>query len=196
MDGATPEFRLACVLTKLAMSATRGWHASGLEGVPRSGPLIVAANHISMVDPPLLGMSLSPVRWARFVGKEELFRFPPLGLLLRRLGCIKLDRRGDVRAVRSALEVLERGGCMAMFPEGTRSRTGQPGKPKPGVALLARQARAPVVPARVSHTRTLLGPEPFTIRFGAPIPPPPIEADSREADRAYAELVMARIAQL
>ncbi len=195
--GLSAQFRLARALVGSAMTLTRGMRWEGLERLPASGPLIVAVNHVSVIDPPLIGIAVSQVRAPRFVGKEELFRFPPSGWLLRRIGVIPLDRsRGDVRAVREALEVLQGGGCMVLFPEGTRSRTGRPGKPKPGVGLMARQAGASVVPARVVNTRSWFGTGPFTVRFGEPMAPPPPAEDARSADRAYAETVMAAILAL
>ncbi|MDE2290857.1 MAG: 1-acyl-sn-glycerol-3-phosphate acyltransferase [Elusimicrobia bacterium] len=191
LEGATWEFRTAVRVVWSAMRLTKGVRWEGLESVPREGPLLVAANHVSMIDPPLVGLALSQVRLSRFMAKEELFRFPPLGRLLRRIGCIPLDRgRGDVKAVREALEVLREGGCLTVFPEGTRARDGKPGRPKPGVALLARQTGARVLPARVFNTTSLRGTEPFRVRFGTPLPPPEPAEDSREADRRYAQKVM------
>lgn len=193
-SGPTLEFRLSCRVVWAVLGAAKGVRWEGLERLPRTGPLIVAANHVSMVDPPLVGVAVGRIRFPRFVGKQELFRPAPVGWFLRRLGCIPLDRsRGDVRAVRGALDVLLSGGCMVLFPEGTRSRTGAPGRPKPGVSLLARQTGARVVPARVFNTGSWRGEGPFLVRFGEPMAPPPPTEDPRAGDRAYAEAVMAAI---
>lgn len=195
-ERGTPEFRLACLAVRAVLCAAKGILWEGLENIPPSGPLIIAANHVSMIDPPLVGLAVSRIRLPNFVGKAELFAFPPLGLVFRRIGVIPLDRtRGDVRAVRGALSVLQKGGCMVLFPEGTRSRTGVPGRPKPGVAMLAREARCPVLPARVFRTESLFGPGPFTVRFAAPMEPPSGEG-GRSADRAYAESVMESILRI
>ncbi|MBI5595215.1 MAG: 1-acyl-sn-glycerol-3-phosphate acyltransferase [Elusimicrobia bacterium] len=192
----TPEFRLACLLVRAVLSAAKGIVWEGLENIPPTGPLIVAANHVSMIDPPLVGLAVSRVRLPNFVGKAELFSFPPAGLVFRRIGVIPLDRsRGDVKAVRGALSVLQSGGCMVLFPEGTRSRTGAPGRPKPGVAMLAREARARVLPARVFRTESLFGPGPFTVRFSTTMEPPS-GTGGRSEDRAYAESVMENILKI
>jgi 1-acyl-sn-glycerol-3-phosphate acyltransferase len=115
-------------------------------------------------------MTVYPARYAHFMAKEELFRTPGFGWLMRQYGAIPLDRhRGDVGAIRHALTILEQGGCVVLFPEGTRSKTGQPGRPRPGIGLLACLAQAPVIPVRVSHTERWISREPLSIRFGKPV---------------------------
>lgn len=193
--GAPAFFSAACRAVAAAAAGTKGVRCEGLENLPPSGAVIVAVNHVSMIDPPLVGSLIGRVRLPSFVAKEELFRVPGLAWCLRGLNCIPLDRgRGDVRALRSALAVLESGGCMVVFPEGTRSRDGRPGKPKAGVSLLARQSGAPVVPVRVRNTESALsGERPYRVTFGPPLRPPPEPDAAREADRAFAEAVMAAI---
>jgi len=167
----------------------------GLGNVPREGRLIVAANHVSIVDPPLICTEINRIRFPRFLGKEELFRLGPLGAVFRGWGVIPLDRgRGDVRALRRAVEVLRGDGCMVVFPEGTRSRGGRPGRPKPGVALLAREAGAPVLPARVRNTDRLFGGEPFRLDFGTPLKYD--EDGSRAGDRRFTARVMEAVFSL
>lgn len=142
----------------------------GLENVPRTGRLIIGVNHVSMLDPLLAAVAVYRVRYPRFVGKEELFRVPLLGRSLGHLGAIPLNRgRADVGAIRKALEVLDGEGCMVLFPEGTRARPGKPGRPKSGIGLLARESRAPVLPARVFDTVPFFSRRPLRIRFGEPI---------------------------
>lgn len=194
--GAPPFFRAACAVVRAAADVTKGLSLEGLENLPASGPVIVAGNHVSLIEGPLVGYAVGRKRLPSFIVKEELFRFPPLAWTLRELGGIPLDRggRGDVKALRSALTVLERGGCMVVFPEGTRSRDGKPLKPKAGVGLLARQSGAPVVPVRARNTMSAFsGERPYRLTFGAPLYAPKDPADPREADRAFAEAVMARI---
>ncbi|TBR24830.1 1-acyl-sn-glycerol-3-phosphate acyltransferase [bacterium] len=196
-SGAPPFFRAACAVVRGFAGLTKGLSLEGLEHLPPSGPVIVAGNHVSLIEGPLVGYAVGRVRQPSFMIKEELFRFPPLGWTLRELGGIPLDRggRGDVKALRRALNVLAGGGCMVVFPEGTRSKDGQPLKPKAGVGLLARQSGAPVVPVRARNTLSALsGERPYRLTFGAPVPAPPKDPeDSRSADRAFAEAVMAAI---
>ncbi|MBI4385844.1 MAG: 1-acyl-sn-glycerol-3-phosphate acyltransferase [Elusimicrobia bacterium] len=183
-------FYSACV-RGLAWLVRRVWgiECQGLEHVPASGPVIVAVNHRSWVDPPLVAMALYPRRFPRFMAKRELFKIPLLRWLMRQGKTIAVDRaRPDVAAVRAAAQVLERGGCLVVFPEGTRSRTGIPGRPKSGVGFLACHARAPVVPARVWNTERFPAPSALRIRFG---PAFRYEGDAgRRSQREFSERVL------
>jgi len=174
---------------------SKGIQVRGLENVPQEGPIILAANHISLLDPPLVGVVVYRVRFPRFLAKEELFRVPLFGRLFRHLGAIPLNRgRGDLGAIRRATQVLKDQGCMILFPEGTRSKTGKPRPPKSGVGFLARETGALVVPTRVNNTETFFGPEPFEILFGEPMA---FESGKqRGQDQLFAERVMGKILQL
>lgn len=125
------------------------WHIEGLEHLPREGPAILAANHISYLDPLVAGyVARQRGRRARFLAKAELFR-PPLGLALRALGQIKVDRgsasAGD--ALADAATALSRGELVVIFPEGTISHeTFRPMEFKTGVGRLAQRSGAAVVP--------------------------------------------------
>ncbi len=168
----------------------------GLEHLPIEGAVIVACNHVSLVDPPLLGAAAFPLRSLRYLAKKELFCVPLLGGFLRRLGVIPLDRhRGDLGAVRAAIEVLSRGRSLAIFPEGTRSKDGRPGRPKAGVGFLAGKTRVQVVPARVVNTERFLRFQRLEVRFG-----PPFRFSGDPSDRGqcreFAHLVMDRIFSL
>lgn len=169
---------------------------SGLEHIPAGGAVIIASNHISNVDPPLVGWAALPKRSLRYLGKRELFRIPVLGWFMRNVGVIPVDRgRADVGAVRTALEVLGRGRGLLVFPEGTRSKDGRPGRPRGGVGFLAGKSGAPVVPARVVNTDRFLAFQPLTVRFGEPLRFPGDPADRGQC-QAFAELVMERVFSL
>jgi len=169
---------------------------AGLEHIPRQGAAIVACNHVSNVDPPLVGFCAFPVRSLRYLAKAELFRVPLLGWFLREAGAIVVHRRrADVAAVRAALEVLSRGRCLLIFPEGTRSKDGRPGRPKTGVGFLAGKSGAPVVPARVVNTDRFLSLRRLEVRFGEPLRFSGNPAD-RSQCQAFAHLVMERIFSL
>jgi 1-acyl-sn-glycerol-3-phosphate acyltransferase len=122
---------------------------AGAERVPRTGPVVLASNHDSLLDIPFLGLA-SPRRvW--FMAKEELFRGRFGAWFFHALGGFPVDRIGpDVRAVRAALEVLHRGGALGMFPEGTRSRDFLPFLP--GAAWAALAVGAPLVPVAIRGT--------------------------------------------
>ena len=188
-------YRLSWCALEPATRLLRGIEAEGEENIPLAGRVILAVNHRSWLDPPLVSLVAYRRRFPRFLGKAELFAVPGLGWFLRQIGVIPLDRsRGDIGAIRQAMAVLEAGGCMILFPEGTRSKTGEPGRPKAGVGLLARESGAPVVPARVRNTERLLSTEPLRIRFGAPLR---YEGGSdRRACQEFAERVMEEIWRL
>lgn len=119
----------------------------GRENVPLTGPLIVACNHVSYVDPVALGVALP--RPVSYMAKVELFRIPLLGPLIGGLGAYSVDRgKGDVAAIRSSLRALDEGKAIGIFPEGTRNLSGD-APIHTGVALLASLSGAPVLPAFV-----------------------------------------------
>jgi len=171
------------------LGAIWGVRITGLHLVPRAGPLIVACNHASMVDPPLLGSAIAPARGPRFLAKKELFRVPGLSWFMRGVGVIPLDRgNADHSAMRAALETLEAGGSVVIFPEGTRMRSGERRPPKLGVSFLAGRTRARVTPAHVVGTREFPRRFPLEVRFGTPLEPP--RSDAREAAASFARSVM------
>ncbi|MCX5796325.1 MAG: lysophospholipid acyltransferase family protein [Elusimicrobia bacterium] len=189
-------YRTAGPFGRWLMMAVWRLKVSGLEHVPAHGAALIASNHVSFIDPPLVGWAALPARSLRYLAKMELFRIPLLGWFMRNVGCIPLDRgRADIGAVRTALDVLGRGRCLLVFPEGTRSKDGRPGRPRGGVGFLAGKSGAPVVPARVVNTDRLLSLRPLEVRFGEPLRFSGDPADRGQC-QAFAELVMGRIFSL
>ena len=142
----------------------------GSENVPPAGALIIACNHVSYLDPPILG-SFCPRRIS-YMAKKELFDVPLLGAVIRGLGAYDVDRQGSpTAAIKRSLRVLEAGGAVGIFPEGTRNRSGEV-QPQTGVALLAALAQAPVVPACVYGTDRALRLGRIEVAFGAPLAAP------------------------
>jgi 1-acyl-sn-glycerol-3-phosphate acyltransferase len=148
-----------------------GWEVRGREHVPPSGAVIVAANHISFWDPPLVGTAA--VRELHFLAKEELFRTPVLGPLIRSVNAIPI-RRGaaDLSGLKKAMDVLRSGRALIMFPEGTRARGGELREARPGVGMLAVATDARVVPAYISGSnhpaKWMLHRERVRVWFGPP----------------------------
>ena len=127
----------------------------GLENIPKTGALIIAGNHLSNAGPPAIGSFAGLVRDSRFVAKKELFSVPGLGWFFRRSGYIPVDRArtiGDFGALKEVVRALEQGQSVVMFPEGTRSKTGKPQKPKSGIGFLVYKTGAPVLPVKVEGT--------------------------------------------
>lgn len=121
----------------------------GKDRVPRTGPVIVAANHLGLADGPLM-IGCCP-RGTHILVKVELFR-SPIGFLFRASGQIPVDRRNGRPALATALAVLRRGGVVGIFPEGNRGR-GDAASSRAGVAWLAVSSGAPVVPMAMLGTR-------------------------------------------
>ena len=150
----------------------------GLEHVPMDGPLVVASNHGSHLDPPLLGHALG--RPVAFMAKAELFAIPLLGAVIRACGAYPV-RRGasDREAIRTATAKLEQGWATGVFLDGTRQANGRVNNPLPGAALLAARSGAPLLPVAIVNSHRALGSGriwprlvPLQLRVGAPIPPP------------------------
>jgi 1-acyl-sn-glycerol-3-phosphate acyltransferase len=180
---------------------------SGLEDLPQAGPLILAANHMSNADPPFIGGWLGPALGRRptFLAKEALFH-GPLGYFIRTLGAQPVKAGGnDISAYRVAKTILDRGGVVAILPEGTRSFDGVMGEPKPGVSMLATRTGTPVLPVGISGTDELIAREQvlpnvgsrISMRVGRPFTLSiPAGVDRRAALRAADEELMRRIATL
>lgn len=179
-----------------------GFRAEGLEHVPRSGPIVVACNHVSYLDPPLVGSALG--REAGFVAKQELFAVPLLGPLIRSLHAMPIDRSRLSRDTLDTLAAfLDRGHALVLFPEGTRSRDGQLGRAKPGVGVLLERRPVPVIPAYVQGTespwRNLFRRGHMRVVFGRPLVLPqedPSGSDRGAHARRIAETILAEVRRL
>lgn len=168
--------------------------ASGTQNVPLDGPLIVACNHISYLDPPVMGCFCP--RRISYMAKKELFAVPILGSVIRGLGAYAVDRDGSATAaIRRSLEVLRQGGTVGIFPEGTRNRTGDV-MPQPGVALLASLAKAPVVPACILGSDRALHLGQIKVAFGPPLALPVDRKASRDSLAKLTDEIMSAIRTL
>jgi glycerol-3-phosphate dehydrogenase (NAD(P)+) len=167
----------------------------GTEHLPRSGPLLLASNHRSFLDPFVIGTLVR--RPVYYMAKRELFEHPLVAWLLNGLGAFPVDRgAGDAEAIETARAILERGDCVVVFPEGTRVRPGPLGHPRRGVGRLALQSGAPVVPIAVFGTEdvrrgVLIRPRKVRIRVGAPQQFPRLEQPSPALARAVTERIWA-----
>jgi glycerol-3-phosphate dehydrogenase (NAD(P)+) len=154
----------------------------GREHIPAHGPVILASNHRSFLDPFVIAvMAKRPIY---FVAKKELFVNRPIAWLLGALGAFPIDRHGgDQEAMATAKAILERGEGVLIFPEGTRIRPGALGRPKRGVGRLALETGAPVVPIAVHGTEAVRNgwrfrPHKVSIRAGAPLTFPKVDNPS------------------
>ena len=199
--------RLLAASLRRVLSAVSRVHVEGLQDLPREGPLIVVANHVSNADAAFIGAWLQPAlgRPIQFMAKEQLFRTPLLPLM-RAYGAILVKAGGsDAHAYRVARRVLERGGVLGVFPEGSRSAGGVLKDAHPGVALLAARTGSPVLPVAVSGSDRFLPRGAWRPRFGTQVVvrvgrPFRLGLDPslqpREAVAAATDELMGRIAEL
>ncbi len=173
----------------------------GVAHIPRGVGVIVASNHVSYADPPMVGVAAH--RELFYVTKREVFPIPVLGWLLRNWNAIPIDRsRGDRAALVAYEGKLVEGKAVFIAPEGTRNKGRSFLRPKPGVGMLVYRTGVPVVPAYVSGTRhlwwSLFGWEPIVVRFGAPIyyDRAGLPETRREAYQAISRDVMEKIGNL
>ncbi len=177
----------------------------GSEQVPRTGGCILTPNHVSFLDPPIVGCGLAH-RMVHFMARDSLFKAPVLGWWYRKIGTISIDRsKGDLAALRSAISDLRRGKVVCLFPEGTRSINGELQQPKGGVGFLIARANVPVVPVYLDGTYAAwpkggkwIKPRKVRVFFGPAIQPEEFGLDEKgkpDYDRIVA-LVMERIAAL
>jgi 1-acyl-sn-glycerol-3-phosphate acyltransferase len=145
----------------------------GKEHLPASGGYVLAAGHVSNLDPWPLALALWPHRFLRFMAKSELFWFP-LGPAIAGAGAFKVHRgRADRAAIETAVELAREGHVIAMFPEGTRRRKGLRKKYQAqahsGAARIAIEAGVPLIPAGIKGTNGLRRLEAWRVRYGAPV---------------------------
>jgi 1-acyl-sn-glycerol-3-phosphate acyltransferase len=169
----------------------------GVENVPLAGPVIIAGNHPSYLDPVLVALPVDRV--IRFMGWDALFRVPILGWLIKQLGAFPVDiRRGKGEAAfLEARRVLDRGDALGIFPEGQRSERGPMGELRAGVARLAIETGAPIIPVTIAGAfrawpkhKLLPKPAKIIVRFHRPIRLDAGAAEGRRHDREYHREVM------
>jgi 1-acyl-sn-glycerol-3-phosphate acyltransferase len=184
--------------------AFRG-EVAGLENLPKNGAFIIASNHASHLDPPIVG-SLIP-RQVCFFARKTLWKKGFASWWLDIVGTIPVDRDGgsDVSAIKRVLQALKNDKVIILFPEGTRSPDGNLQSAKSGVGLLACRTQVPVVPARIFGSFDAFGrdgkvhiPTPVTVVYGKPIPPSGYDDPAAGKDRYQraSERIMTHIAAL
>lgn len=149
-------YRFAKFLCTTLLILLRRWEIQGKENFPLSGGLVLIGNHISYWDPVVIGCAAP--REISFMAKAELFSIPVLAPIIRKLHSFPVRRGGaDRNAIRTALELLNNGCVVGIFPEGTRSGSGELLEPHMGAAMLALKAEVPILPVAVYGTRGFWG---------------------------------------
>jgi len=186
------------------------WRVFHPERVPVNGPVILAANHMSYLDPPLVGAGLP--RDINYLARESLFRYPGMGVLLRSWNSVPVDRDGGGAAgLKAILDRLLNGGGIILFPEGTRSSDGRLQPARSGIGLTVIKSTAPVVPVRVFGTYEAYGrhvkiprPKPIAVKYGVPMDFAELRAEAKTCSKVrlkeiyqqVADAIMAEIAKL
>jgi 1-acyl-sn-glycerol-3-phosphate acyltransferase len=159
----TPIYRIGYTLCKVAAILGFRLRIYGRENLIEEGPAILASNHASYLDPPLVGVSCRKDIY--YLARKSLFEKPVFGPLISQLNTVPIDRdRGDVAAVRAILHLLKAGKRVVVFPEGTRSSNGNLQPARAGVGLIIAKSLAPVVPIRIFGSYAAL-PRSGGIRF-------------------------------
>ncbi|MEW6307106.1 MAG: lysophospholipid acyltransferase family protein [Verrucomicrobiota bacterium] len=168
-------YRVTAIVCRIVFGLYFRWRVLHRERVPLTGPGILAVNHASFLDPPLVGSPLP--RMTNYLARENLFRFPVFGSYLRALQAVPVDRDGGGGAgLKAILDRLEAGGLILLFPEGTRTRDGKLQPARAGIGLTVIKSNAPVIPVRIfgsfeAFNRYMKFPRPrkITIQFGEPL---------------------------
>lgn len=203
-------YRIAWQLFRLMYATYFQWRIYHRERVPAEGPVILAANHASFLDPPLVGSALP--RPINYLARESLFRFPVIGAILRSWNAVPVDREGGgARGLKMILDRLLAGGGIILFPEGTRTRDGKLQPARSGIGLTVIKSNAPVVPVRVFGTYEAYGrhvkiprPKRVEVKYGRPLMFEQLRAEARtcskprlkEIYQQVADEIMAEIAKL
>ena len=166
----------------------------GVENIPSTKGVIIAANHISLWDPPLIGTFLP--RKINFMAKEELFDIPIIGYIIKRLNAFPVKRgTADRVAIKKAISLLKSGECLGLFPEGTRSKDGKLGEAEAGMALIAIKADVTVVPTAVIIKKNKFWGNEIKLIFGKPIKYQPNE-DGKIVMQEFTDEIMREIGKL
>lgn len=169
----------------------------GQENIPKDGPFVLCCNHISLLDPPVVGAACT--RKIHWMAKEELF-VPVLGTIYKWLGAFPVKRgTADRTAITHGINILKNKEVLAIFPEGTRSKTGALGKAAPGALMMAGRVKATILPTCVIGTdvkrQGKLWPK-VKVKFGKPIAFPKDEVVGKDLLNRLSDEMMASIAEL
>ncbi|WP_081722327.1 lysophospholipid acyltransferase family protein [Geminisphaera colitermitum] len=178
---------------------------AGLDNVPKDGAFLVAANHASHLDPPMIGCHIP--RQMAFFARRTLWKGGISTWWLDGVGCVPVDRDGgaDVGAIKGVLRVLQAGKALTLFPEGTRSADGRLQAPKAGVGMIACKTRVCVLPVRIFNSHIAFGRDGrlrlgtrVDIVYGRPLQPADYDnpADGKDRYQKASERIMSAIAAL
>lgn len=159
-------YRFARSICRAYFGVIHRWQVVGRENVPDTGSVLLVSNHISNLDPPLVGSGID--RKVRFMAKSELFNVPVLSWLIRDFGAFPVKRgAGDRSALRTVFKILDEGEVLGMFPEGTRSKSGEVEEAHSGAAAFALRSKATLIPVAIVGKYKWF--RPIRVVYGAPV---------------------------
>lgn len=171
----------------------------GVENIPEKGGFILASNHVNALDPVGIALGMKN-RQLHFMGKKELFENPITKFFLSKLNGFPIVRGGaDSEALNYAIRIVKEGYVLGMFPEGTRSKDYKPARAKSGVAVIAKEAKADILPVSIYTSDDMKRGTKLTIRYGEVIPFEKLginDDSTREEIRNCAQYVMGEITKL
>ncbi len=193
-------YRMSQAIVRIAFKLLFGLRIEGLENIPLEGAFILASNHQSWFDPPIVGSSCP--REIHFAAKKELFSMPVVGTVIKYLNSIPVNRSGFDRAfLKKLFKALTGESGIIIFPEGTRHLDGKLRTAKAGIGMIAIKSKAKIIPVYVSGSAQI-GAQLFRrnlkIRYGKPFDLPDLglpDANGKEGYRAVSDAVMMRIAE-
>lgn len=185
-------YRFGKVIVKIILTPLYRIQIIGKENVPADGGVLICANHIDNLDPPVVGLTCP--RNIHFMAKEELFHAPILKQLLPTINVFPVKRgMSDKKAIRTGLTLLKEGKVLGLFPEGTRSKTGELGKGLAGAGFFALRTKAAVVPCAVIGPYKLFSQ--LKVVYGKPIDFNEYRENKLSAEEAT-EVIMNEISKL
>jgi len=176
------------------------WRVYHRERAPAEGGFILASNHASFCDPPLIGTACP--RDLSYLARESLFRFPVVGHIMREMYAIPVDRDGGGGAgLKAILNRLQAGGGIILFPEGTRTRDGRLQPARSGIGLTVIKSSVPVVPVRIfgsfetlNRTMAIPRPHPIVVKFGRPLAFAELRAEAKTCSKVRLKAIYQQVA--
>ncbi len=193
-------YRIGWTLFRAVYATYFRWRVFGAEQVPLEGGVILASNHASFLDPPLVGAGIK--RDINYLARESLFRFPGIGALLRSWNAVPVDRDGGgAKGLKTILDRLLNGNGIILFPEGTRTKDGKLLPARSGIGLTVIKSTAPVVPVRVFGTFEAYGrnhkfprPRRIAVKYGRPMNFEVLRAEAKTCDKARLKEIYQQVA--
>jgi 1-acyl-sn-glycerol-3-phosphate acyltransferase len=194
------DYRFASWLVRVFARCYFRLRVVGAHHVPLVGPSVLASNHVSYLDPPLVGCVLP--RRIHSLARKSLFESAIGGFIIRRLQAVPVDRDGGGGAgLKAILDRLSAGSTILLFPEGTRSPDGEVKTARAGIGLTVIKSDAPVIPVRIVGAFEAMGrhhrfprPRPITIVFGAPLTFAALRAEAATCDKARLKEIYQQVA--